>query len=61
MPNPATSSLFDSVPPDIFNFYPKGIVDGRKVAEFLQYKNEDVSVSSGVPPQSIRYDKRMPD
>jgi|TARA_Y100000294_G_scaffold34631_2_gene30266 hypothetical protein len=61
MPNPATSPLFDSVPPDIFNFYPKGKVDGRKVAEFLQYKNEDVSVSSGVPPQSIRYDKRMPD
>ena len=61
MSNPATSSLFDSVPPDIFNFYPKGKVDGRKVAEFLQYKNEDVSVSSGVPPQSIRYDKRMPD
>jgi|GEM_PF-1729373 hypothetical protein len=61
MPNPVTSSLFDSVPPDIFNFYPKGKVDGRKVAEFLQYKNGDISVSLGVPPQSTRYDKRMPD
>jgi hypothetical protein len=34
--------------------------NGPKVAEFLNYKKEDVSVASGVPVSSVRYDDRMP-
>ena len=54
-------ALFNSVPEkDIGKFFKNGEVDGQKVVEFLRYKKEDVSVASGVPVTSVRYDAKMP-
>jgi hypothetical protein len=56
-----SASLFSSVPEkDHFHFFEKGEPDGRKVAEFLKYKKEDVSVAANVPVSSVRYDAKMP-
>jgi hypothetical protein len=56
----STSSLFESIPPtDYFHLMNGAEPDGSKVAEFLNYKKEDISVASGVPMNSVRYD-RMP-
>src|SRR6185312_8391972 len=54
-------ALFNTVPEkDIGKFFKNGEVDGQKVVEFLKYKKEDVSVASGVPMASVRYDAKMP-
>lgn len=37
-----------------------GEVDAEKVVKLLKYKKEDVSVASGVPVASVRYDSKMP-
>lgn len=59
--NTSHSSLFRSVPEkDHFQFFEKGEPDGKKVAEFLKYKKEDVSVAANVPVSSVRYDAKMP-
>ena len=56
-----SASLFRSVPEkDHFHFFKKGEPDGKKVAEFLKYKKEDVSVAANVPVSSVRYDEKMP-
>jgi hypothetical protein len=55
-------ALFENIPQeDYFNLFTGGgEPDGKKVVEFLKYKKEDVSVATGVPLKSIRYDLRMP-
>ena len=56
-----SASLFRSVPDtDHFHFFEKGEPDAKKVAEFLKYKKEDVSVAANVPVSSVRYDSKMP-
>lgn len=57
----AQPTLFNSVPDkDIGKFFKNGEVDGQRVVEALRFKKEDVSVASGVPITSIRYDAKMP-
>ena len=55
-------SLFRTSPKDSFHFFNEdAFVDGEKVVKLLRYKKEDVSVATGVPLSSIRYDeKKMP-
>lgn len=54
-------ALFESIPQeDYFNLFTgSGEPDGKKVADFLKYKKEDVSIATGVQLKSIRYDVRM--
>ncbi len=60
MASPQASSLFSSVPEtDVFRFFNKGELDGKKVVDFLKYKKEDVSVAANVPLASVRYDEKM--
>lgn len=56
------NALFNSVPDkDMGKFFlAGGEVNGEKVVKFLKYKKEDVSVASGVPMTSVRYDAKMP-
>jgi len=55
-----SNPLFQSIPDNDYFHLMKGTEpDGPKVVEFLNYKKEDVSVASGVPVGSVRYD-RMP-
>jgi len=63
--NETSQSLFNTVPRmDPFGLFPRGrgnrTVDGRKVVDFLDYKKEDVSIATGVPVSSVRFDGRMP-
>lgn len=54
-------ALFGTVPDkDIGNFFKNGEIDGERVVKFLKYKKEDVSVASGIPMASVRYDSKMP-
>lgn len=54
-------SLFNSVPPkDYFHLFKQGEPDGKKVAELLKYKKEDISVAANIPLTSVRYDEKMP-
>ena len=53
-------ALFESIPSeDYFNFFKGSEPDGKKVVDFLRYKKEDVSIATGVPLKSIRYDLKM--
>jgi len=55
------SSLFSTVPKsDYFHFFTKGNPDSPKVVSFLKYKKEDISIATGVPISSVRYDEKMP-
>lgn len=56
-----SAPLFRSVPEkDHLHLFKNGEPDGKKVADFLKYKKEDVSVAANVPVSSVRYDKKMP-
>jgi len=58
--NTATS-LFDSIPKtDYFHLFPDGNPDFKKVIKLLEYQKKDVSVATGIPEQSIRFEKKMP-
>lgn len=57
-----SSALFDSVPKkDVFHLFNGAQPDGKKVADFLNYRKEDISVATGVPIGSVRYDSKMPE
>jgi len=54
-------ALFDTVPKeDYFYFFDKGKLNGKNVVEFFDYQKKDVAQATGVPEDSIRYDKRIP-
>lgn len=54
-------ALFSTVPAkDIANVFKNGEVDAERIVKLLKYKKEDVSVASGVPMTSVRYDSKMP-
>lgn len=55
-------ALFSNVPAkDYMHLFDAGNVNGKKVAEYLKYKKEDISVAASVPVSSVRYDDKMPD
>jgi hypothetical protein len=57
-----SSALFGSVPKkDVFHLFNGVQPDGKKVADFLNYRKEDISVATGVPIGSVRYDNKMPE
>ena len=54
-------ALFESIPSeDHMRFFSKGEPEGKKIVDFLKYKKQDVSVATGIPQVSIRYDVKMP-
>ncbi len=53
--------LFDSVPPDVFNFSQGLSFDAKSVQNALGLKKEDVSHLAGVSVKSVRYDEAMPE
>lgn len=56
-----SSGLFSNVPDDYFNLFNQGVVDGKKVAQLLGYKREDIATAANIPFSSVRYDtKKMP-
>jgi hypothetical protein len=58
----AMQALFSTVPDkDIAKVFKKnGEVDGERIVKLLKYKKEDVSVATGTPVASVRYDEKMP-
>lgn len=56
------TALFKSIPSeDRMQLFSNGEPEGKKIADFLNYKKQDVSVATGIPLASIRYDvKKMP-
>ncbi len=55
-------ALFNTVSSDFFHlFNGEGRPEGKRITNFLSYRTEDVSVATGIPKNSIRYDNRMPD
>jgi hypothetical protein len=56
-----TSSIFANVARhDSLNFWRDGMVDGRRVTEFLDITPQDLSRIAHVAKASVRYDDRMP-
>ena len=57
-----TAALFSNIPQnDVGHFFLKnGSIDAERIVKSLKYKKEDVSVASGVPMTSVRYDSKMP-
>jgi len=54
-------ALFESIPSeDHMRFFSEGEPEGKKIVDFLKYKKQDVSVATGIPQYSIRYDVKMP-
>ncbi|MCH8209683.1 MAG: hypothetical protein IIA62_11625 [Nitrospinae bacterium] len=56
------TALFNSIPSeDRMQLFSNGEPEGKKIADFLNYKKQDVSAATGIPLASIRYDiKKMP-
>ena len=55
------TALFNNIPSeDRMQLFSKGEPEGKKIADFLNYKKQDVSVATGIPLASIRYDIKMP-
>jgi hypothetical protein len=54
---PAITEIFSNVPKqDYLSF--KG--QPNRIAEFLDFKKDDIAKATGVPLSSIRYDEKMP-
>ena len=54
-------SIFDNVPRrDEFNLFQGSEPNVRNVVDFLKYKKRDISVATGIPERSVRYDSKMP-
>jgi hypothetical protein len=53
--------LFDSVPPDHFQFGYGRTFNARRVSQVLNLKAEDVSHLAKVSAKSVRYDEAMPE
>lgn len=45
---------------DYLSLFDKGEASPSKIIEFVDFKKEEVAQATGVPTNSIRYDKRMP-
>jgi len=56
------AALFDNIPDqDICGLYDAhGGINYRKVVDVMHFKNEDVSLATGLPKTSVRYDVKMP-
>ena len=53
--------LFGNLPPDTFHFYrDDSTLDTKRVVNFLDYKNKDISEAANIPLGSIRWDNKMP-
>lgn len=53
--------LFSNIPKkDYLCLLDKGEVQASKVIDFMEFKKDDVAKAVGVPANSVRYDKRMP-
>ena len=65
MPLTSTANrLFDTIPTkDRFHlFQANNQPDAKKIVDlFLRFRKEEVSVATGVPMTSVRYDDRMPE
>ena len=65
-----TQLITSKPPPPIFSFIPvsdelglfkgKGLPNYNRVKDILGYTKEDISIASGVPFGSIRFDKKIP-
>ena len=55
------TALFNSIPSeDRMQLFFKGEPEGKKIVDVLNYKKQDVSLATGIPLASIRYDIKMP-
>ncbi len=54
-------SLFDSVPPDYFQFGQGPAFKPKAVSDVLGLKKEDVSKLASVSQRSVRYDEAIPE
>lgn len=55
------TALFNSIPSeDRMQLFFKGKPEGKKIVDVLNYKKQDVSLATGIPLASIRYDIKMP-
>src|SRR5262245_51253275 len=53
--------IFSNIPDkDYLSLFDKGEARVSKVIEFVGFRKEDVAQATGIPPNSIRYDERMP-
>lgn len=56
----ACPALLRSIPDkDYLHLFNNGEPDGKKIIDFLKYKNKDVSAAINIPESSIRYDAKM--
>ncbi|MFC1484128.1 hypothetical protein ACFL6Q_03670 [Candidatus Neomarinimicrobiota bacterium] len=54
-------TLFSTVPStDPFSFYESGEIRYKDVINALNFRAKDVSLATGIPQQSVRYDDRIP-
>lgn len=54
------SDIFATVPEDHLSLYKGNKPQYNRVAEFLNFKKEDISKATGVVQASVRYDEKMP-
>ena len=53
--------IFSNIPSeDYLSLFNKGEVKVYKIIDFVEFKKNDIAKATGVPPNSIRYDERMP-
>jgi uncharacterized protein (DUF2384 family) len=53
--------IFSNIPnEDYLSLLDKGEARAPKVVKFVGFKKDDVAKATGVPPNSIRYDEKMP-
>jgi len=54
-------AIFANIPKkDYLSLLDKGKVRASKVIDFMEFRKEEVAKAVGVPANSVRYDKRMP-
>ncbi len=54
-------NIFSNIPQkDYLSLFNKGEAKPSKVIDFVDFKKDDVAKATGVPPNSVRYDERMP-
>lgn len=56
-----TTKLFSTTPDyDYLEFYQDKKPQYNRIVKFLDFKQEDISLATGVPKSSVRYDDKMP-
>ncbi len=59
-----STALFQNIPKDpkedYLNIFETGTPNYHKVIEILGFQNKEVAKAASVPPDSVRYDKKMP-